>query len=295
MLRITNSLLQRQTLTDYQSALRSIYEAQRQVVSGTRIHRPSDDAVAAGAVIRTDGQIRAIEQYRRNIGAARTRLSTEETVLDGLTNLLARAKELAVANATGTANEATRAAAKAEVEQIFAEAVRLGNTKVAGSYLFGGVYSDRKPFDASGAIDPDYPPRDETGRQVEISSGSLVATQHDGETVFLQSGVFAALRELADALGADDQGAIADSIASIDRAFSAIQDLLAEVGARQNALDLAEANLEAWDVQLKTFRSDLSEVELEDALTRLIHRQTAYQAALAANARILQTSLTDYL
>lgn len=295
MSRITNGLLQRQTLANYQTMLRSIHEAQQQVVSGTRIHRPSDDPVAAGTVVRTDSQLRAIEQYRRNIGTARTRLSAEESVLGGLTDLLTRAKELAVANATGTANADTRAAAKAEVEQLLDEAIQLGNTRVNGSYLFGGAFDDRRPFDADGATDPDYPPRDAGGRPVEIASGHLIATQHDGGTVFIDSGVFASLRELADALGANDAGAVSASIASIDRAFGAVQDLIGEVGARQNALDMAEVNLEAWDVQLKTFRSDLSDVELEEALTRLIHQQTAYQAALAANARILQTSLTDYL
>src|SRR5690606_3850048 len=141
----------------------------------------------------------------------------------------------------------------------------------------------------------DFPPRDATGGQIEIGNLSLIETQHDGDTVFLQSGVLDSLRELADALGANDPGAIAGAIAPLENAFSAVQSLLAEVGARQNALDMAETNLEAWDVQLKTFRSDLSDVELEDALTRLIHQQTAYQAALAANARILQASLTDYL
>ncbi len=295
MLRITNSQLQRQTLTNYRATLRAIHDAQLQVISGSRIHRPSDDAVATGALIRTDGQIRAIEQYRRNIGAARTRLSAEESVLDGLTNLLGRARELAIANATGTANAETRAAAKAEVEQILAEAIRLGNTKLGESYLFGGVHSDRRPFDDSGNVDPDFPPRDATGGQIEIGNLSLIETQHDGDTVFLQSGVLDSLRELADALGANDPGAIASAIAPLENAFSAVQSLLAEVGARQNALEMAETNLEAWDVQLKTFRSDLSDVELEDALTRLIHQQTAYQAALAANARILQASLTDYL
>ncbi len=295
MSRITNSLLQRQTLTNYQATLRSIHEAQKQVVSGSRIHRPSDDPVAAGTVVRTDSQLRAIEQYRRNIGTARTRLSAEESVLGSLTDLLTRARELAIANATGTANADTRAAAKAEVEQLLAEAIQLGNTRVNGSYLFGGAFDDRRPFDADGAFDPDFPPRDAGGRQVEIASGHLIATQHDGGTVFIDSEVFASLRELADALGANDQDAVSASIASVDRAFGAVQDLIAEVGARQNALDMAEANLEAWDVQLKTFRSDLSDVELEEALTRLIHQQTAYQAALAANARILQTSLTDYL
>src|SRR5690606_8793516 len=224
------------TLTNYQATLRSIHEAQKQVVSGSRIHRPSDDPVAAGTVVRTDSQLRAIEQYRRNIGTARTRLSAEESVLGSLTDLLTRARELAIANATGTANADTRAAAKAEVEQLLAEAIQLGNTRVNGSYLFGGAFDDRRPFDADGAFDPDFPPRDAGGRQVEIASGHLIATQHDGGTVFIDSEVFASLRELADALGANDQDAVSASIASVDRAFGAVQDLIAEVGARQNAL-----------------------------------------------------------
>lgn len=292
-MRITNNLLQREAIAGFQHNLREMHRAYKQASSGLRFERPSEDPVATGATMRTDGRLRALEQYRRNIGLARSRLSAEEDVLDQVTDLLTRAKTLAVANAGDTANAQTREAARLEVEQLMATAVQLGNTTFQGSYLFGGQHADTPPFAADGTFDVDRPPLGE--RPVETSSGQLIATTHDGQTIFVDSQVFAALQELSAALAANDGAAIRSSITTLDAAFSATQNLLGEVGARVNALEVAETNVEAWSLHLQTFRSDLTEIELDEAIARLVNRQTAYEAALLANSRILQTSLTDYL
>lgn len=57
----------------------------------------------------------------------------------------------------------------------------------------------------------------------------------------------------------------------------------------------AWANVEALEFNLKTLRSDLAEVDLEEALTDLVSRQTTLQAAMAAASRMLSTTLADYL
>ena len=53
--------------------------------------------------------------------------------------------------------------------------------------------------------------------------------------------------------------------------------------------------MEALEFNLKTLRSDLAEVDLEEALTDLVSRQTTLQAAMAAASRMLSTTLADYL
>lgn len=292
-MRITNGVIQRQSLAGFQQALREMETLRGQIASGRRIRQASDDPVAASAVMRTDRGLAALDQYQRNIAEARSRVDAEDRVLDQITNLLARAKELAVAQASDTGNEATRANAAREVDGLLASVVQLGNTRFAGVYIFGGDHNDRPPFGDDGAIDPDAPPAGI--HRVEIASGQLFHVNTDGQTLLVDSGVIDALKELRDSLEANNGAGVRASITSLDHAFDEIQAMVGDVGARANVLEIAEANAESWAVTLQTFRSELADVDLEEAVSRLISRQTSFQAALVANAQILQTTLTDYL
>lgn len=294
-MRITNSILQRTTLAGIQQNLREIKDATDRAVSGTRIRAASDDPGLAGTVLRTDGKLRALEQYQRNIGAARSRLSAEETVLDQVGDLLTRARELAMRESSGNANEMSRSIARAEVDQLLDNAIQLANTRFDGLYLFGGAAADTPPVDPDTGFDADRPPAGQ--RLAEVGAGQLVHTNHDAAEIFgdNDNGVIAALRALSAALEANDPGAIGTAGQDAVAAFDHIQTLLGDVGARVIRLDIAEANIEALDTNLQVFRSDLTEVDFEEAITELVGRQTALQAAFVATSRILQTTLTDYL
>lgn len=292
-MRITNSIIQSASLASIQENLQGMATAQQQVASGTRLQVPSDDPTAAAAVLRTDSQLRALDQYGRNIDNASSRLGSEENVLNQLTNLLSRAEQLAVSQGGSTANADTRAAARQEVEQLKATAVDLGNTTLAGVYLFGGVYGDKPPFDATGATDPARPPVGQ--HDVEIAADQRAASNHDGNQVFVASGVLASLTKLSDALAANDGTAVAQAGRDVNTAFNDVQSLLGEVGARSARLQVAKDNISSFKVNLQSTRSNLADVDMETAVTQLVSRQSTYQAALAATARVMQTTLTDYL
>ena len=57
--------------------------------------------------------------------------------------------------------------------------------------------------------------------------------------------------------------------------------------------DVAVGNAFAGNVS--NFKSKTEDVDLESAITELMTRQTAYQAAMLATSKVLGTSLTDYL
>lgn len=243
-------------------------------------------------ILDASGRLRAIEQHDRNLSAATTRLESEDSVLQQVTNILGRARQLGLSQVGSTANGQTRQVTKAEIDQIIESVSALGNTKIGEAYLFGGVRSDLQPFPLSGP-DPLNPPTGD--HQVEGAVGQLFKTNHSGQEVFIDSGVLSALEELSTALGNNSSDEVAAATLSVENAFSRIQVLTGEVGARYNRIESAKENLSALDVNLRTFRSDLQDVELEEAITELISRQVSYEAALAANSRILNLTLTDYL
>ncbi len=291
-MRVTNSVLYSQALGNTQKALSEIERYQRIISSGLRVEKPSDDPTAVSEIMRSSSGLRALEQYRENLSSASSRLTLEDNVLDQLSNALTRAKELAISQAGDTASASSRSVVQNEIEGIREFAIELGNTQFAGSFIFGGQYSDTRPFTSAGA-DPARPPAGTL--QVEGGAGAFYAVNHSGQEVFVDSGVLDALENLAAALGADSDDGIIAGIGEIDEAFDNVQELVGGLGARMNQVDTALSNLEALNVNLQTFRSELQDADLEEAVSKLVNRQVSYEAAMMTNARILQTTLTDYL
>jgi len=291
-LRITNSTLAKEALSGFQAQMRALDTARREASTGLRVSRASDDPLAAAGVMQSASGLRALEQYRRNLETARARLDLEDSVVDQLGNALTRAKELAMSQAGSTASGATRAAAAKEVARLAHFARDLANTQFAGSYLFGGQYADRAPF-VDGVLDPDRPPSG--ALRVEAGARLFLETGHSAQELFLDTGAVDGLDGLAGALEANDPGAIRNVMAGLDGAFDRVQNLVGDLGARMNQVDVALSNLDSLEVNLQTFRSSLEDADLAEAVTRLVERQGALEAAMLSNSKILTLTLTDYL
>jgi flagellar hook-associated protein 3 FlgL len=305
-MRVTNALVTRDTIARLQENQRRVAEAQERVSSGKRITKMSDDPTGASAVMQASGSLRAIDQYRRNVQSVGSRLAAEEAALDQVTQLMTRAREIGVGQATATSNAQSRLAAAAEVKQLLQQAIQIANTKFGDDYLFGGASSATSaPFDAgqtgqaprfvSLAGAPATPRLPQGVRSVEVGAGQTMAGVHDGDTAFVQTGVLDGLADLQAALEADDTDAIGAAMNRLDLGFTDVQTLIGDVGARQNNVDLIASGFDALQLTLEERKGDLSEVEMEQAITEMLNRQTAYQAAMLASSKVIGMSLTDYL
>lgn len=292
-MRITNGIIQRSALANLQLNMRRMLDAQEAMSTGKIIRAVSDDPIGASQVMQASGSLRALDQYRRNISSATARVNAEEGALDGLTGILERAKELGLSQAGSNASPQTRLTAKAEVDQLLASAVQIGNQKHEGEYLFGGMQSTTVPFQSTTPPFATAPP---TGaRQTEISESQFLTTNHNGTEVFLDTNVLGALNALSTALGANDLTGIQSSLTALDGAHDAVQNLIGDVGARSSQLEVTSSNLTALDTQLRTFRSALEDADTEKAVTELVTRQNTYQAAMLATSRVMSLNLASYL
>lgn len=304
---VTHSIQQR--LLSQQAALA---RAQARVASGKQVERMSDDPTAGSAIMQAGGALRGIEQYRRNAETVGARLAAEDGALDQLTQVLTRAKELGVATIGANAGADGRRAAALEVRNLVAQAIDVGNTRLGDEFVFGGTNNDGRPPFAppqvvAGAtvfvpLDPplvaggDPVPRPPVGqRTVEIAAGQSMRGTHDGQAVFLDSGALDALHRLAAAMEADDPAAMGAAMSELDVGFVAVQGYIGEVGARQNQVDAVVAGLDAMAATLTEQKAGLAEVDMEKAITDMLQRQTAYQAAMLASSKVMGMSLTDYL
>lgn len=300
-MRITNSIISRAQIAGIANSMANLDRAQARVVTGKKLIAASDDPTATLQVMTSDTSLRALDQYRTNVQRATSRIGLEDSVLQQIGDLLARAKELAASQVGSNANQQTRAVANAEIRQLFQEIVQLGNTKFGNEYLFGGDQSQTKPFDWTGAgATLDYTTTNPTGtRNIEINDGQTMSVAMDGSQLMLSTGVLDAVRALSHALdpasttyGTDG---IANAMQNIDAAFDNLQTLVGDVGAKGKQLETTQTNLDAFKANLQTFKSDLSEVDLEQAITELTQRQVAYQAAMLATSKVMGLTLTDYL
>ena len=242
--------------------------------------------------MRSSSGLRALEQYQRNLQTGQSRLNMEDSVLEQISNVLSRAKELAISQAGDATSAASRLTVKAEVDGIIDFVTDLANTQLSGSYLFGGQYADTPPFQG-GALDPAKPPSGSLS--IEVGAGQFRDVNHSAQEIFVDSDLVESLRAVSTGLGADDTAAIQAGLTRIDSAFDAIQQLVGDLGARMNQLDLSVSNLDALEINLQTFRSGLADADLAEAVMDLVNRQGSLQAAMLANSRMLDMTLADYL
>ena len=312
-MRVTNALVTRSLSRRLLENQRLLSEAQERVATGKRVRKMSDDPTAGSVIMQAGGSLRGIEQYTRNVEHLATRLDAEDSALGQLTDLMTRARELGVATIGGNVDAAGRRAAGAELRQLLGQVVNVANTRLGDDYLFGGTGNDgRAPFtlptlQADGTttfvvMDPpadpaDAPtPRVPTGeRQYEIAAGQTMSGPHPGGKVFLDSGMLDALNRLASAMETDRPADMGSAMRDLDVAFSDVQALVGEIGARQNQSDIVRAGLAALKDTFTAQKSGLSEVEMEQAITEMMQRQTAYQAAMLASSKVMGLSLAEYL
>ena len=290
-----------QQMTALQTNISLMQEAQARLSSGKKLNAASDDPAAAMSVMGAGSALRALEQYRTNVQRASDRIDLEDRTLSQLGDLISRAKELAVSQSTATATDATRAAANAEVQQLFHQIIQLGNTKFGNEFLFGGDQSATIPFTESGSgASLDYSSTNPTGqRSIGIGEGETIAPTHNGTQVFLDTGVLDAVKDLVHSLDSTSptygNAGISAAMNKLDAAFDSVQSVLGDTGALGNRLSNVSQNLDALKMNLTTFKSNLEDIDVETAMTELTNRQVAYQAALVATTKVTGLSLADYL
>jgi flagellar hook-associated protein 3 FlgL len=275
---------------------------QMQLTTGRRILAPSDDPAGAGQVLRLTEAVVAAEQYRKNADAARSRLEIEEGVLAQTTDMLQRARELAVQGLNGTNGASSRAKIATEIRQILGALVGAANsTDQNGDYLFAGYYQGTTlPFVDSGGGNYVYN-GDQGQRLLQVSDTLQVADGDPGSEVFfgvpLSAGGTSSVFEILDSFAAtlEANNPLPASLNDIDNALDRLLTARARVGARMNTI---ESTMEANAAATTTLQGTLSEIrdlDYAEAVTRLNRELTGLQAAQQTYAKVQQLSLFDYL
>lgn len=284
--------IHRRALSGIQSNLRGIDRAANEIALGKRLIAPSDDPSNARSILRAARSSREADQFIRNIERAKALTALEDEALQQLGNALVRGRELALSQGGSDANAESRQIAAKEAAELVSFLQDLGNTRMGDRYVFGGSRPTTPPFPPG--HDPADPLPDGEIR-LEIGPDRTLAPNQSADRVFGESGALTALQSLVAALETNDTEGIRQAAEALDEAHGRIQVLAGATGSRMNQMELAESRLDSARFAATELRSNLEDVDLVEAISRLGQRQNAYESALAVTARVLGTGLVDYL
>lgn len=121
MATIFNNLMSGNVLTQQKKTAASLSQSIERLSSGMRINSAKDDAAGQAIANRMSATLRANDVASRSMNDGVSLSQTAEGALSEVTDLLTRAKSLAVQSATGTLDASDRAAISAEFSEIKAQ------------------------------------------------------------------------------------------------------------------------------------------------------------------------------
>jgi len=150
-MRISTSQMYQSHLGRIQDAQTQMFNLQRQVMTGKRFERMSEDPVAGQRVLSAQGLQRRLEQTDRNLRHADEYLGLTETTLGQISDLTQDAKKLAIQGASAAAQPESLQALATQIGEIQKRLVDLGNTRTTtGGYLLSGQDTGTRAFTVSG-------------------------------------------------------------------------------------------------------------------------------------------------
>ncbi len=291
-MRINNRILVNSVLSDLNKNMEDLLEVQRQMSSGKTISRPSDNPVTISQVLTYKSVLHGQEQYIKNMEEAREWVDTSEQALSYATNVMQRARELAIYGSNDTMPQSSREALAAEVDQLLKEMVEIANTSYGGRYVFGGTSTSSLPFSLASGSTVNY--NGDDGRlEWEISSGVTIPVNLHGQEIFVDAGVFQSIINLRDRLISGIE--IDRSIGEIDEILDGFLSHRAELGAKSKRLEMSLERAEEFNVSITKLLSHEEDVDLAEVAMNFKLRENAYRAALMTGAQIIQPSLLDFL
>jgi flagellar hook-associated protein 3 FlgL len=291
-----------------------------------RISKPSDDPVGNVELMAIRSQNIDATQYVRNLNFAQTQLAYTENVLEDITDLLTKAKELAVGQASSIYGPEIRAGVSKEIHQLRQQILSLANKRMGNRYLFSGQKILTRPFDQHGQYQGD-----KTKINVEINKDVYVPINLTGEDVFFSrpkrpyeksdlelkvdvdletpstdrgpasemsevtTSIFDELRGLENALLTDNPKIVQALLEKLDDSIDRVIAMRTEVGALTNTIVNTEANIEKSKLLNEAHKSKIEDADVTELFSELQKEQNVLKATYRSSSTLMNTSLMDFL
>jgi flagellar hook-associated protein 3 FlgL len=297
-MRTTFAAIHRNAESGIEDASSRLMGFQRQISTGLRIEKPSDDPSATLASIGERNETAAIDQYARATDNVGSRLAVVDTVLSDLITQLTSA-QVAAASASGTnKTPAQREAAAIELEALRDTVFTDLTSAFNGSYLFSGANSTVPPYtrlpggpvSAYAGVTAEMVVDVDRRRAVKVAfDGEGIAQGSDPQDIFVEFDALIAAVRAGNAAGIDA------GRAAMQRMFDRVSAVQGRVGADLRTIDEQRLRLGELKRASAARRSALEDVNMAEAISNMTHAEAAYRAALGAAGTVTRQSLMDYV
>ena len=294
-----------------------------------RVSKPSDDPVGNVELMAMRSQNVDATQYLRNLNFAQTQLSFTENVLEEMTDILVKAKELAIGQASSIYSPEIREGVSKEIHQMRQQVLGLANKRIGNRYLFSGQKVLTRPFDENGKYQGD-----KNKINIEINKDVFIPVNLNGNDLFFSkdkkpvereqlnlktpgieintdnlhrapasiddqqevvASVFDELRGLENALLTDNPQIIQSLLEKLDTSIERVVTFRTEIGALTNTISNAETNIEKNKLLNEAHKSKIEDADVTELMSDLSKEQAVLKATYKASSNLMNTSLMDFL
>ncbi|MCS4195237.1 flagellin [Salinibacter ruber] len=265
--RINTNIQSQEALLNLQNTNEELATRQERLTTGLRINSAEDDAAGFEIANQLEAKTGAQQQAARNIGDAKSMLSTAEGALDSQLDILQTMKEKATQAANDSLGKSERQAIQSELDSLTAEIKDIANnTSFNGKNLIDN--SNELEFQTG------------TGKNdtFKLSNGIAKAqTDNLGIAKGTKKGSFK--KDLTKDAGRKN------AIKVIDDAIGTLTGELSDLGATQNRLSFKKENLETATKNLSAAQSRIEDADFAREQTQVAKLQVQQQSGTAQLAQ----------
>ncbi|MGF7534916.1 flagellin [Bacillus mexicanus] len=251
-----SSTIARNNLTNVSSSLSKSME---RLSSGLRINSASDDAAGLSISTRMQAQVTGMDQAYRNAQDGVSLIQTAEGAMGTISDVLQRARELAVQADNGTNSSTDLTSIQGEIDQLVKEIDHISQTSTFnGISLLDGSKTEVKLHISDKATDT-----------ISVSLTKVDSASLLGATLNVST---------------DAQGAIS----AIDTALDKLSSARGDLGATQNRLGFISDNLTSAKTNTEASKSRIADTDMSAEMSELTKNQVLQQATISMLAKANQ-------
>ena len=289
------------------SAQTNLAKSQAQLAQGKQIINPSDAPDQASTVQRLKSILTRQDSYQTALNTVQNRLQGEDSTLSSVSDLLIRAKEIAVQANNDTLSSDNRKALGVELQGLRDQMLSLANTKdTNGNYLFAGSKVSQPPFVSVAGGSPQYV-GDQTRMKVMVGENRsrpinrtgtdaivpVNRTLPDGSTQGV--GFFNVMDDLIKGVNTSDRPKMQGGLGELDTLLGGLSMARANIGSGLKGIEQQTSVIEDTVLNLKTTLSSVEDLDYASAITKMNQQMLSLEAAQSSFAKISQLSLFNFI
>ena len=307
MMKISTQLMFQRGSSQMSTVQSKLTQTQAQLAQGKQVINASDAPDQAATIQRLKSILNRQESYQSSLNTVKNRLQGEESTLQSVSDLLVRAKEVAVQGANDTLNPGDRKGLATEMKALRDQMLSLANTKDSNdNFLFAGSRVKQQAFAENSSGVPVYR-GDQTRMNVRVGEQRSIPINRTGTGAFVSVnrtdtdgtaigvGFFKVMDDLIAGLNNSKGADVSRGVGELDNLQLGVSLARAEVGTNLNVVDQQTSVIEDTTLNLKTTLSSIEDLDYASAITKMNQQMLSLEAAQSSFAKVSKLSLFNFI